>query len=93
MPADRRSQPPAEQLSMALSVRLSSDQRQILERIATRHDLTLSGAVRHVLDLELDRVYKRGAPTMRELLHENDEPEIEIAGERHRITRMEPADA
>ena len=45
----------AQTLPFALQVRMSGAQRSLLERLAHEHDLTLSGAVRHLLDAEIQR--------------------------------------
>lgn len=46
--------PDAPALMVGMNVRFSLEQRAYLEEIAGAHDLTLSGAVRHVVDESMD---------------------------------------
>lgn len=59
-------------LPFAINVRLSADQRALLEETASILDLTLSGAMRWHLDQVLDQAVndRPDAPTRRELLNE-----------------------
>lgn len=64
-----------------LHTRLTSDQWELLEATADALDLTLSGAIRHHLDVVLDRPVSEapGAPTRRELMRE-ERGEIDVPG-------------
>lgn len=79
-------------LPFGMNVRLSSDQRQLLEETASALDLTLSGAIRHHLDQVLDRPLVEGQerPTRRELMHER---EVTIGGEQFTIESVTRAEA
>lgn len=65
-------------LPYALQVRLNVDQRRLLEQIADSTDTTLSGAVRVVIDRELDMPVNQtpSAPTRRQLLHEEEADQV-----------------
>ena len=73
-------------LPHTLNTRLSADQWAFLEATATKRDLTMSGAIRALLDDLLDAPVSEqsGAPTRRELMHE-EYGEIVLEGHRLRI--------
>lgn len=44
---------PTAPLPIGMNIRLSAEMRTFIEEIAADHDLTLSGAIRHVLELAM----------------------------------------
>jgi hypothetical protein len=81
-------------LPHTLNTRLTADQWQLLETTADALDLTLSGAIRHHLDVVLDTpvMPDRKSPTRRELMHE-ERGEFVIGGQTVTIESITRAEA